>query len=268
MERFLEGRTALVTGSIQGIGMAIGKVLASAGAQIGVHGLATQQEAAAAVETMKECGAMDAHFFVSDMRDPSAINAMMADVFAWSEVDILVNNAGIQNTVSLAEATRQVWDDIIAVNLSGAFDTMRHALPRMAKRGYGRVINVASVHGLVASVNKAPYVAAKFGLIGLSRVAALEYAAAGTRDSGGVTVNCICPGFVETPLIEPQITACAAEVGGDRNAGIASLLAEKQPSRRTSMPDEVGSLTLWLTHPAAHNVTGTAIPIDGGWTAQ
>jgi 3-hydroxybutyrate dehydrogenase len=268
MERFLEGRTALVTGSVQGIGMAIGQALASAGARIAVHGLATQQEAAAAVEAMRKTGAPAARFFDADMRDPLAIDAMMDAVAAWGGPDIVVNNAGIQRTVSLAEATRQVWDDIIAVNLSGAFHTMRHALPRMGQRGYGRVINIASVHGLVASVNKAPYVSAKFGLIGLSRVAALEYAAAGSRASGGVTVNCICPGWTETAIIEPQIMARAADFGGDRSAGIASLLAEKQPSQRTSRPEEIGALALWLANPMAHNITGAAIPVDGGWTAQ
>ena len=268
MERFLDGRTALVTGSVQGIGMAIAQAMASAGARICVHGLATELEAEAAVEAIRKSGAPDVRFFDADMRKSSAIDAMMTAVAAWGGADILVNNAGIQNTTSLAEATRQVWDDIIAVNLSAAFDTMRHALPAMAQRGYGRVINIASVHGLVASVNKAPYVAAKFGLVGMSRVAALEFATAGSRNSGGVTVNCICPGFVETPLIEPQILARAAGIGGDRTAGIASLLAEKQPSRRTSMPVEVGALALWLTHPMAHNITGAAIPIDGGWTAQ
>lgn len=268
MDQFLAGRMALVTGSVQGIGMAIAQALASAGARIGVHGLATPQDAAAAVKVMRDSGAPDVRFFDADMRDPAAIDGMMEAAAAWGGVDILVNNAGIQRTVSLAEATREVWDDILAVNLSGAFHTMRRALPGMAQRGYGRVINIASVHGLVASVNKAPYVSAKFGLIGLSRVAALEYAAAGTRESGGVTVNCICPGWTETAIIEPQIVARAAEFGGDRNAGIASLLAEKQPSQRTSKPEEIGALALWLASPLAHNITGAAIPIDGGWTAQ
>lgn len=268
MERFLEGRTALVTGSVQGIGMAIAKALASAGARIGVHGLATRSEADAAVAAMRGSGAPDARFFDADMRNPSAIETMMDAVAHWGGPDIVVNNAGIQRTASLAAITRQIWDDIIAINLSAAFDTMRRALPGMGARGYGRVINIASVHGLVASVDKAPYVSAKFGLIGLSRVAALEYATAGSRDSGGVTVNCICPGWTETPIIGPQIAARAADFGGDREAGIASLLAEKQPSQRLSRPEEIGSLALWLTHPTAHNVTGAAIPVDGGWTSQ
>jgi 3-hydroxybutyrate dehydrogenase len=268
MQRFLEGRTALVTGSVQGIGIAIAEALASAGARIAVHGLATKEQAAAAVEAMRKNGAPDARFFEADMRDPAAIDAMMTAVAAWGGPDILVNNAGIQRTVSLAEATREIWDDVIAVNLSGAFHTMRRALPAMGQRGYGRVINIASVHGLVASVDKAPYVSAKFGLVGLSRVAALEYASKGSRDSGGVTVNCICPGWTETAIIEPQIAARAAAFGGDRDAGIADLLAEKQPTRRTSRPEEIGALALWLANPMAHNVTGAAIPVDGGWTAQ
>jgi len=261
-------RTALVTGSLQGIGLAIAAAMAGAGARIAVHGLGTPQQADDAVAAMRAAGAPDARFFAGDMRDPAAIDALMDAVAAWGGVDILVNNAGIQQTASLADVKRETWHAIIAVNLSAAFHTMRRALPAMAARGYGRVINIASAHGLVASVDKAPYVAAKHGLIGLSKVAALEYAQAGTRESGGVTVNCICPGFTETPLIEPQIAARAQQVGGDRDAGIASLLAEKQPSRRLSSPDEIGALAAFLASEAAHNITGTAISIDGGWTAQ
>lgn len=268
MDRSLEGRTAFVTGSVQGIGLAIAKALASAGARVGVHGLATPQQAADALAEVKKSGAAEARFFEGDLRNSAAIEAMMKEVTAWGGPDILVNNAGTQHTVSLADATRQVWDNILAINLSAAFDTMRLVLPGMKQRGYGRVINIASVHGLVASVQKAPYVASKFGLVGLTRVAALEYAAAGSRESGGVTVNCICPGFIETSLIEPQIQERVAKHGGDRIAGIADLLGEKQPSLRMSQPDDIGALALWLTHPAAHNLTGAAIPVDGGWTAQ
>lgn len=268
MDRYLQGRTALVTGSVQGIGMAIAKSLASAGARIGVHGLATPQQATDAVEAMKKAGAADAKFFEGDVRKPDAIAKMMDAVAAWGGPDILVNNAGVQHTVSLADATREIWDNVIAINLSAAFDTMRLALPGMAKRGYGRVVNISSVHGLIASVNKAPYVASKFGLVGMSKVAALEYASAGSRASGGVTINCICPGFIETSLIEPQIMERAAKFGGDREKGVADLLSDKQPSKRTAMPEEIGALALWLCHPVAHNVTGAAIPVDGGWTSQ
>ncbi|KUF09665.1 SDR family NAD(P)-dependent oxidoreductase [Pseudoponticoccus marisrubri] len=268
MTEELQGKTALVTGSVQGIGLAIARALAGAGCRIGVHGLADPQEAEAAMAELRAAGAPETRFFEADMRDTGAIERMMAALEDWGGVDILVNNAGIQKTVSLAEADAATWDAILAVNLSGAFHTMRLALPAMAARGYGRVINIASVHGLVASIHKAPYVASKFGLVGMSKVAALEYAQAGGKASGGVTVNCIAPGWTETAIIEPQVQARAAQHGGDRERGIADLLAEKQPSRRTSDPSEIGALALWLCHPVAHNVTGTTIPVDGGWTAQ
>lgn len=264
----LNGKTALVTGSVQGIGLAVARALGAAGARVAVHGLATPGEAEAAVGDILAAGAPDARFFDADMRDVAAIETMMADVAAWGGADILVNNAGIQKTVSFKEADAATWDAIIGVNLSGVFHTMRLALPKMADRGFGRVINIASVHGLVASVNKAPYVASKFGVVGMSKVAALEYAAEGSRASGGITVNCIAPGWTETAIIEPQVTARAAAFGGDRDKGIADLLKEKQPSLRTSDPSEIGALALWLCNPVAHNVTGVTIPVDGGWTAQ
>lgn len=268
---YLTGRTALVTGSVQGIGLAVARAMASAGARVAVHGLATPELAAEAVESVRRAGAADVRFFEGDLRDRTAIARLMRAVEQWAGSegpDILVNNAGMQRTVSFSDISDETWDDLIAVNLSGAFATMRHALPNMARRGYGRVINIASVHGLVASVDKGPYVASKFGLVGLSKVAALEYARAGTRESGGVTVNCICPGWTETALIEPQIQVRAAAAGGDRVAGMASLLKEKQPTQRMSSPDEIGLLALWLASPLAHNVTGAAIPVDGGWSAQ
>lgn len=264
----LTGKTALVTGSVQGIGLAIAEALAGAGVRVGIHGLASPEEAQAAVARIRAAGAPDARFFAADMRDVAAVETMMADVDAWGGPDILVNNAGIQKTVSFAEADVATWDAIIGVNLSGVYHTMRLALPAMAERGFGRVVNIASVHGLVASVNKAPYVASKFGVVGMSKVAALEYAASGSRTSGGVTVNCIAPGWTETAIIEPQVAARAALHGGDRDKGVADLLAEKQPSHRMSDPSEIGALALWLCSPIAHNVTGVTIPVDGGWTAQ
>ena len=263
----LEGRTALVTGSVSGIGLAIAKAMGAAGARVAVHGLAEPDERDAALEAVREAGSSEVRFFDGDLRDVAAIERLVAEVSEWGAIDVLVNNAGVQRTVSLKEADAAVWDAVIAVNLSAAFHTMRMVLPGMGERGFGRVVNIASVHGLVASPEKAPYVASKFGLIGMSRVAALEYAQAGGRESGGVTVNCICPGWVETALIEPQIQA-HAEGAGSRDAGIAAMLAAKQPSRRITDPSEIGDLAAWLCHRSTHNITGTAIPVDGGWTAQ
>ncbi|MBT8457805.1 MAG: 3-hydroxybutyrate dehydrogenase [Alphaproteobacteria bacterium] len=264
----LTGKTALVTGSVQGIGLAIARALAGAGARIAVHGLAGDMEIRDVCDDLKAAGSPQAEFFHGDLRNADQVDELMAAVEAWGGADILVNNAGIQHTAPLAQMPRETWDAILAVNLSAAFLTMRAALPIMAERGFGRVINIASVHGLVASRDKAPYVAAKHGLVGLSKVAALEYADQGDPVEGGITVNCLCPGWTETAIIEPQVAARAAPFGGNRQAGIADLLFEKQPSRRTSDPSEIGALALWLCAPAAHNVTGTAIPIDGGWTAQ
>ncbi len=267
-ELMLEGRRALVTGSVQGIVLAIAQALARQGCAIVLHGLATDAQAQEARASVLGAGAPAVEVLTHNLRDADQVQQMMEAALASGPLDILVNNAGIQHTAALADMPRAKWDDIIAINLSAAFDTMRLALPQMAQRGYGRVVNIASVHGLVASVHKAPYVAAKFGMVGMSRVAALEYASAGTRESGGVTVNCICPGWTETAIIQPQIDARALQLGVDREAAIRDLLRDKQPSLRTSLPGEIARLVVWLCEPAAHNLTGTAIPVDGGWTAQ
>ena len=176
--------------------------------------------------------------------------------------DILVNNAGIQYTCPIESFPTERWDAIIAVNLSAAFHTMKAALPAMRERGWGRVVNIASVHGLVASVNKAAYLAAKHGLVGLSKGVALETAAQ------GITVNFICPGWTDTAIIQPQIEERAAQFGGDRSAAILDLLREKQPNLSLLPPDRIGDVATFLCSEAAAGVTGVALPVDGGWTAQ
>ncbi|MBU3716461.1 MAG: SDR family oxidoreductase [Candidatus Nanopelagicaceae bacterium] len=264
----LEGRRALITGSLRGIGFGIAQVFAREGAEIILHGLGDAESIAAAKTEILNSGAKRVDVFTHDLRDPKAVEQLVQEALNSGAVDILVNNAGIQHTAPTSEMPSEKWDEIIAINLSSAFHTMRAALPKMAERGFGRVINIASVHGLVASVSKAPYVAAKHGLVGLTKVVALEYANSGSRESGGVTVNAICPGWVETALIESQIQARADKFGGNRDQGIADLLSEKQPSKRLSAPTDIGEVALWLCSKSAHNVTGTSIPVDGGWTAQ
>ena len=264
----LKGKRAFITGSFQGIGLGIATALAREGADIVLHGLADAETIKRAEAAVIAAGAGRVESHLSDLRDSAATQALVALILLAGPVDILCNNAGIQYTARISEMPQEKWNDIIAINLTSFFDTMRLLLPYMHERGYGRVINTASVHGLVASIAKAPYVCAKHGVVGLTKTAALEYAASGTRDSGGVTVNAICPGWVETALIEPQIQARVDIFKGDRAAGIADLLSEKQPSRRMSTPDEIGALVVFLCSPAAHNITGVSIPVDGGWTAQ
>ena len=264
----LKGKRAFITGSFQGIGLGIATALARESADIVLHGLADAETIKSAEEAVMAAGASSVESHVSDLRDSAATQVLVASILESGPVDILCNNAGIQHTALLADMPREKWNDIIAINLSSYFDTMRLLLPQMQTRGYGRVINTSSVHGLVASVAKAPYISAKHGVIGLTKTAALEYAASGTRESGGVTVNAICPGWVETSLIEPQIQARVDIFNGDRAAGIADLLAEKQPSRRMSLPAEIGAVAVFLCSPLAHNITGVSIPVDGGWTAQ
>lgn len=264
----LVGKRAFITGSLSGIGLGIAKVFAREGAAIVLHGLGDHAVVEKAVSEVKAAGGTAIESHVTDLRDSAATEKLVSDILKNGEIDILVNNAGIQHTAATVDMPRDKWDDIIAINLSSYFDTLRLLLPHMKNRGHGRVINIASVHGLVASVAKAPYVAAKHGVVGLTKVAALEYAQVGNRDNGGLTINAICPGWVETTLIEPQIQSRVDKHHGDRAAGVADLLSEKQPSLRMSATSDIGELALWLCHKSAHNITGAAIPIDGGWSAQ
>jgi 3-hydroxybutyrate dehydrogenase len=264
----LSGKRALVTGSLQGIGLNIATALAKEGCHLVLHGLGDQTLQEKAIDTVQQAGAASALAFTHDISNEEQVLALAQSAQEQGPIDILVNNAGIQRTAALADMANTDWNAIIAINLSAAFLTMKAIMPGMAERGYGRVINIASVHGLVASMNKAPYVAAKFGLVGLTKVAALEYARAGTREQGGVTANCICPGWTETDILEPQIAARARQLNADRTTAIQDLLREKQPTQRMSHPSEIGQFAAWLCHPVAHNITGAAIPIEGGWTSQ
>ncbi|MFN8171529.1 MAG: SDR family NAD(P)-dependent oxidoreductase [Candidatus Nanopelagicales bacterium] len=263
----LAGRTALVTGGLGGIGRAVAHALAGQGVRLVLHDRALTADADDLLAGLVSAGAPDVRLVCFDLADAASARSGFDAVARRDDVDILVCSAGIQRTAPLAAHSRETWDAVIAVNLSSVFDAMQAFLPSMAERGYGRVVSIASVHGLVASVDKAPYVAAKHGLVGLTKAAALEYATAGSEGSGGVTVNAVCPGWVRTDLIEPQVAALAVANGGDHEAAAADLLRLKQPSLRFTTPADVGALVCLLASPALHNLTGAAIPLDGGWVA-
>ena len=255
----LTGRTALVTGSTSGIGLGIAKALAMHGANIVLNGFG-DVEAAKRQFADLDC---ELGYHPADMSVPSQI----ADMVAYAErtlgrVDILVNNAGIQHVASVDEFPPEKWDAIIAINLSSAFHSTRLALPGMKRRGWGRVINIASVHGLVASVNKSAYIAAKHGLVGFTKSVALETA------TSGVTVNAICPGWVLTPLVQQQVDARAAADRVDNEEAKRRLLADKQPSLQFTTVEQLGELAVFLCTPAADNIRGVAFNVDGGWAAQ
>lgn len=259
----LKGKTALVTGSTSGIGLGIAQSLAQQGAHIVLNGFG---DVAGAQSQVAKAGAphdIEVLHHNADMSKPSEIEAMMA--FAaqkLGQVDILVNNAGIQHVASVQDFPVEKWDAIMAINLSSAFHTTRLALPAMQKSNWGRIINVASVHGLVASAQKSAYVAAKHGLVGLTKVTALENA------TTGITCNAICPGWVLTPLVQKQVDDKALAQGISTEESIKRLLGEKEPSMEFTTPEELGALAVFFCSDAAKNVRGVAWNMDGGWTAQ
>ena len=255
----LKGKTALITGSTSGIGLGIAKALADQGAGIVLNGFGDVEGPRAEIASR----GVPVTYHGADMSKPSEIADMMAFVAAqFGRVDILVNNAGIQHVARIENFAAERWDAIIAINLSSAFHTTRLALPPMQAAGWGRIINVASVHGLVASAEKSAYVTAKHGLVGLTKVTALENA------SSAITCNAICPGWVLTPLVQKQVDAKAAALGVSNAEATKLLLGEKEPSLQFTTPEELGALAVFFCSPAGNNVRGVAWNMDGGWAAQ
>ncbi len=259
----LEGRVAIVTGSTSGIGLGIARSLAAEGCSILLNGFGEPETIERLRAELAARWGVRVAYSSADMRRPDEIEAMVGQArHELGRVDILVNNAGIQHVAPVHEFPVERWDDVIAVNLSAAFHAIRTALPQMLERNWGRIVNIASAHGLVASVHKAAYVAAKHGLVGLTKVVALETA------ETGVTCNAICPGWVLTPLVQKQIDDRATRGGIPVEEAKRALLAEKQPSREFVTPEQIGALTVFLCSPAAAEIRGAALPVDGGWTAQ
>jgi 3-hydroxybutyrate dehydrogenase len=259
----LNGHTALVTGSTQGIGLAIAQALARAGADIVMHGIEPVAQGEAIAAELAAANGVRAAYVRANLAETNEAEGLVAAATAaLRHPDILVNNAGIQYTCPIESFPLERWNAIIAVNLTAAFLAMKAAVPGMRERGWGRIVNIASVHGLVASIHKGAYLAAKHGLVGLSKGVALETA------TQGITVNCICPGWTDTAIIQPQIEARAAQCGGDRSAGIRELLREKQPNLTLLPPERIGDVAVFLCSEAAAGITGVALPVDGGWTAQ
>jgi 3-hydroxybutyrate dehydrogenase len=263
LNAMLTGKTALVTGSTSGIGLGIAKQLAKQGANIVLNGFGDHQTPLANIQAL----GVQAAYHGADMSQPSEIEAMMQfAAVTFGRVDILVNNAGIQHVARVEDFPPEKWDAILAINLSSAFHASRLAIPAMRAadggKGWGRIINIASVHGLVASAEKAAYVAAKHGLVGLTKVTALETA------TTGLTCNAICPGWVLTPLVQKQVDAKAAAQGISNEEATHQLLGEKEPSMQFTTPEELGDLAVFFCSAAGQNIRGVAWNMDGGWAAQ
>jgi len=259
----LKRKAAVVTGSTSGIGLGIARALAAQGANITLNGFGERK----AIEAlMAELGAkyqVEVDYSAADVSQPGQVTAMIEQCAArFGSVDILINNAGIQHTAPIEDFPVEKWEQILAVNLSSAFYGIKAALPHMRRRQWGRIVNIASAHGLVASATKSAYVAAKHGLLGLMKVVALEMA------RSPITCNAICPGWVLTPLVQKQIDDAAARSGISNDEAKMRLLAEKQPSLEFATPEQIGSAAVFLCSPAADQIRGTSISVDGGWTAQ
>jgi 3-hydroxybutyrate dehydrogenase len=255
----IKGKTALVTGSTSGIGLAMAIGLAKQGANIMVNGFGEKDAAIAAI---KACG-VEVEYHGADMSKPAEIEDLIKQTEKrFGSLDILVNNAGIQHTANIEDFPVDRWESIIAINLSSAFYTSHHALPGMKQRNWGRIINIASVHGLVGSIQKSAYVAAKHGIVGLTKVTALENA------KTGITCNAICPGWVLTPLVQKQVDARAEREGISNEEAKKALVSEKQPSGEFVAPEQLAALAVFLCSPDASEVRGAAWNMDGGWTAQ
>ena len=259
----LKGRAAIVTGSTGGIGAGIAEALAAAGADIVLNGFGEPAEIERRRAELAEKHGVRALYVAADMAKPAEIRALVAAAAQrLGAVDILVNNAGIQYVAPIVEFPEERWDAVIAINLSAAFHATKAALPLMTARNWGRIVNIASAHGLVASGEKAAYVSAKHGLVGLTKVTAIETA------NQGITCNAICPGWVLTPLVEQQIAARAAAQGIPVEQARLDLVREKQPMADYTTPEKIGALAVFLCGEAASTITGAALSIDGGWVAQ
>ena len=262
-QRELEAKTAIVTGSTSGIGLGIARALAQRGANIVLNGFGDAGEIEIVRAALTKEHAVDVGYDGADMSKPEAIARMVAAAAErFGQVDIVVNNAGIQHVSPIEEFPVNKWDAILAINLSAAFHTTRAVFAGMKARKWGRIVNVASAHGLVASPFKSAYVAAKHGIVGLTKVTALEGA------EYGITCNAICPGYVWTPLVEKQIDDQARSHGIPRDQVIRDVLLVNQPNKKFATVEEMGALTAFLCSDMAASITGTALPVDGGWTAH
>ncbi|HHU94677.1 MAG TPA: 3-hydroxybutyrate dehydrogenase [Alcaligenaceae bacterium] len=259
----LTDKTAVVTGSTSGIGLAIAQQLAAQGANVVLNGFGDADEIEKLRVNIELQNDVKAYYINADLSQPDSTRQLIQQaVQLTGRIDILVNNAGIQHTDRIENFPTERWDMIMALNLSAVFHATAEVLPHMQKHGWGRIVNIASAHGLVASEFKSAYVAAKHGVVGLSKVTALENA------GSGITCNAVCPGWVRTPLVEAQIEALAKKNNTDIETAAKALLAEKQPSLQFVTPQQLGNAVVFLCSDAAEQMTGTTLTLDGGWTAR